>query len=75
MTTVEPEAFMSGWLTKQGHRVRNWKRRFFKLYSNYLVYFAGIDGVEKVRKKSLQRWIWDPWATYRPFFPLLPSFL
>lgn len=29
---------MGGWLTKRGHRVKNWKKRWFALHSNTLEY-------------------------------------
>jgi hypothetical protein len=29
---------MGGWLTKRGHRVKNWKKRWFALHANTLAY-------------------------------------
>ena len=32
--------YYSGWMTKKGRKVRNWKRRWFVLKGHYLSYFA-----------------------------------
>lgn len=37
---------MEGWLTKQGHRVKNWKKRWFVLKKNLLLYYGGEDDAE-----------------------------
>lgn len=38
-TSTEPEIRYSGWLVKQGGRVKNWKRRYFLLRGDVLSYF------------------------------------
>ena len=38
---------MKGWLTKQGHFRKNWKRRFFVLKANSLHYYRTRDLLEK----------------------------
>jgi hypothetical protein len=34
-----PASSRAGYLTKQGHRVKNWKRRYFTVDNGQLTYF------------------------------------
>ncbi|KAJ3431355.1 cytohesin 4a-related [Anaeramoeba flamelloides] len=44
ITFINPEK--SGWLTKQGGRIKTWKKRFFLLSYNCLYYFKEINDPE-----------------------------
>ena len=46
---------MKGWLTKQGHFRKNWKRRFFVLKANSLHYYRTRDLLEKKGQLVLNR--------------------
>ena len=39
----KPDCLQSGWMTKLGHIVKNWKRRYFVLTRGCLYYFKGPD--------------------------------
>lgn len=45
------EVYRTGWLYKQGQKVKNWKKRWFVLKDNKLTYYAGKN--DKVQKGSI----------------------
>lgn len=44
------KVWMEGWLQKEGHRVKNWKKRYFVLRGGKLYYFASDKKLDSERK-------------------------
>jgi hypothetical protein len=40
---MDSQIVQQGWLTKQGRIVKNWKRRYFVLSNDKLVYYADAE--------------------------------
>ncbi|KAF0745662.1 hypothetical protein Ae201684P_011013 [Aphanomyces euteiches] len=51
-TTLEPMA-CAGWLTKQGHKRKNWKKRYFVLRGRTISYFPDFDSSNSRLMKPL----------------------